>query len=99
MAMVKDEIDRGVLSVRFFDLHLAELVAWSCSVPVRILKLRWPPGSTGAPTLALTFSMMRSSTGRIYTLRPDGDEAADILARYEAAIAANDAAYLAQRAG
>lgn len=86
-------IDRGVLSVRFFDIHLAELVAWGCEAKTRIVKLRWPPPFTGASTLRLGFDVIRGSSGTVFRIRPVDDAEAAILKAYEEAIAASDAAY------
>lgn len=95
MTGFRDEIDRGSLSVRFFDLHLAELVAWGCSTPTRTLKLRWPAGYSGAPTLRLGLAVVRSTESeRVIQIRPADDAEAETLRAYEAAIAASDAAYV-----
>lgn len=95
MVMFQDEIDRGVLSVRFFDLHLAELVSWGLSSPTRVLKLRWPAGFEGASTLRLGYVVAVSTPQRrVIRVEPADEAEARILAAYEAAIAQSDAEYL-----
>ncbi len=94
MVGFRDEIDRGSLSVRFFDLHLAELVSWGFGTPTRILKLRWPAGYSGASTLRLGYAVVRNTqTERVVQIRPADEAEAEILKAYEEAIAASDAAY------